>query len=96
MSRPSVEQQVELEQLESAAALLAEVMQSTGLLAVRLRQIGRRVPDLQELVDLAQRELGRIVDGRDAASELLKRVLTEKQQQRKENNNGNGNRTRGA
>ena len=53
-----------------------------GILAVRLRQIGRRAPELGELVELAAREVGRIVDGSDEAQELLKRVLEGEQRER--------------
>jgi hypothetical protein len=65
---------------------LADVLKATGFLAIRLRQIHRRAPQLSALVDPGQAELSRIVDQADRAQELLGELLAQKQAERRYHN----------
>ena len=75
MSRPSKEDEQRLEGLEGVSALQDAVQTSAGVLAVRLRQIQRRAPEVTEWIRLADEELARLVDSCDDAQELLAGVL---------------------
>ena len=71
-----------LEKMEGAAGNLASAMKSVGILAVRLRQIYRRVPELAELVERVDRELAGMVDDLDCAHEQVSSVLADMQGER--------------
>jgi hypothetical protein len=88
MSRPSKAESLELRRLETVAALLYDVLTATGFLAIRLRQVRRRAPQVIDVVDPGQQELARIVDNVDQARELLGAVLEEKQRERSLKNSG--------
>ena len=88
MSRPSKAESLELRRLETASALLYDVLTATGFLAIRLRQVHRRAPQLVDVVNPGQQELARIVDSVDQARELLGAVLEEKQWERSRKNAG--------
>lgn len=66
MSRPSRNEERRLEALEGAAGLLAQARDATGVLAIRLRQIWRRAPELAHVIEPADQELGDIVDPRQS------------------------------
>ena len=82
MSRPSRKDEHRLEGLEGVSALQDAIQRSAGLLAVRLRQIQRRAPDVTEKLRLADEELARLVDACDDAQELLAGVLAADQEVR--------------
>ena len=86
MSRPSQAEQARLEALEGASALLYSVLDSCGVLAIRLRQVLRRAPELGHLICPAIEELTMVVDRCDQAHELLKAVLVEEQVGRSKRN----------
>jgi hypothetical protein len=83
MSRPSSAESEQLERLEAASALLANVSQAAGILAVRLRQILHRLPArYRDLALGAGEELTRVVDACDRAHELLGEELAVLQDRR--------------
>jgi len=86
MSRPSRSEEKRLEALEGIAALLSQVLEATGILAVRLRQVQRRAPELARVINPASEELRLIVDSCDDARRLLGEVLEMEQARRREQN----------
>ncbi len=72
--------------METASAVLADALRAIGILAIRLRQIQRRVPHLTDLVNPGQQELARLTDDCDTAHELLGQILAEKQDDRRAKN----------
>jgi len=88
MSRPSRIEQRRLERLEGISGLLVSAMQSASILSLRLRQIGRRAPELASWLELANRELAELVDRCDDAHELVKAQLQAEQRLRTATNGG--------
>lgn len=88
MSRPSKTESAKLEALEGASGLLAQAMEATGILTIRLRQALRRAPRLDHILSPAEDELAIIVDNCDDARELLGRLLEIEQEQRRKDNRG--------
>ena len=82
MSRPSGRDARRLEQLEGASALLAQALDATGRLTVRMRQIWRRAPELGAVIEPADRELALVVDHCDQAQVLLEVAIAEAQARR--------------
>lgn len=82
MSRPSRTEAKRLEMLEGISALQDAIQESVGILAVRLRQIQRRAPDVMEWVRLADEELARLADSCDDAQGLIVAMLSTEQQKR--------------
>ena len=66
--------------------MLHSALDSCGVLAIRLRQVLRRAPELGHLVCPAMEELAMVVDRCDQAHELLKDVLAEEQAERSNKN----------
>jgi hypothetical protein len=92
MSRPSKIEAAELERLECLAAFTADIVQATGILAIRMRQIMRRVegePAVMAVAQPASKELARIVDAADDMHRLIGCMLEERQRERTEKNCGN-------
>jgi len=88
MSRPSKTDARKLEALEGAAGLLAQARDRTGILAIRLRQILRRAPEMARVIEPAGDELTAIVDYCDDARELLGEGLAFEQERRSVKNSG--------
>ena len=82
MSRPSQAESARLEALETASTHLYDAMQSCGVLAAHLRRLNRRVPQLSQIVELADREMARIIDDCDQAHDCVKQVLQSDQAER--------------
>lgn len=82
MSRPSRTEAERLEMLEGISALQDAIQESVGILAVRLRQIQRRAPDVMEWIRLADEELARLADSCDDAQGLIAAMLSIEQQKR--------------
>lgn len=82
MSRPSKAESIELARLERAAGMIAAAQESAGIIAIRLRQVERRAPQLHELVTAGQGQLTAIADGLDEAHALLAAVLEAKHAER--------------
>ena len=91
MSRPSREESETLEALEGAAGRIGQALESCSVLALRLRQLGRRVegiePRLLEYVALADQQLTSILDDCDDAQENLGKLLELNQKRRTKRNN---------
>lgn len=92
MSRPSREESERLEVLEGAAGRIGQALESCSVLALRLRQLGRRVqgvePRLLEYIELANQQLTVILDDCDDAHEHLGELLELNQQRRTKKNDG--------
>ena len=88
MSRPFYAEQMRLETLEGVSGLLISVMRSAGILSLRMRQIGRRAPDMGPWLELANQELCVLVDGCDDAHELIRAQLQAEQVVRTAANKG--------
>lgn len=91
MSRPSRAEERELEQLECLAALVTDIVQATGILSIRMRQILRRVNGDRRLVAVAGpagQELARIADRADEIHLLLGEILESRQRERAARNRG--------
>ncbi len=88
MSRPTKAETLELARLERAAGKVAGAQEAAGIMAIRLRQVRRRVPALRELVTQGQVQVTAIADALDEAHELLGAVLEEKQKERHERHFG--------
>jgi len=82
MSRPSKVNAQRLEDLETAAVHLADAMSSCGILAIHLRRVYRRVPELALIIGQIDAEMRRIVDDCDQAHDRLVAVLDAEQVQR--------------
>lgn len=83
MSRPSKAESEELERLERASGLVAGAQETLEIIALRLRQVQRRVPALAELATAGQAQSGAALEALDEAHGLLSAVLTEKQAARR-------------
>lgn len=88
MSRPSRIEQRRLERLEGISGLLVSAMKSGSILSLRLRQIGRRAPELVSWLEMANKELAQVVDRCDDAHELVKAQLQSEQKLRVQANGG--------
>lgn len=79
MSRPSRGDARRLEALEGIAGLLAQALDAADVLAIRLRQVERRAPELGALIGPAREELALVVGRCDRAQELVRAILAEDQ-----------------
>jgi hypothetical protein len=82
MSRPSRAAGIELERLECAAGQIARAQDLAGIVAIRLRQVQRRAPGLQELLVTGQAQLTALADALDEAHTLVSAVLDKKAAER--------------
>ena len=88
MSRPTSEEQAELEALEGVAAVLNDALRACGVLSIRFRQIWRRSPGLGREIEWAGEEIARIVDDCDRAMVLIRETLQANQTHRCRANEG--------